>query len=196
MTTVSNTALIHPYAYVADSQVESGCKIWQFASILHGAMIGENTTVGATAIVHGAFVGRNCSIVGGAFIPPGVVIGNDCFIGPHAVFCNDCWPRRSKANFSGFIPAIAYGNEKERLKAATIVVEDGASIGANATVLPGVIIGRRAMVAAGARVSSNVPKETICHWDGRISPIFDELEDKRLETRCRNAHYIKSSLAP
>jgi acetyltransferase-like isoleucine patch superfamily enzyme len=86
-------------------------------------------------------VGDNCKIQNFATLYRGVVLGDRVFVGPHACFTNDLYPRAMSPSW----------------KVVATEVEDGASIGANATVLCGVTIGRNAMVAAGAVVTKNVP---------------------------------------
>lgn len=92
---------------------------------------------------------------------PGTVAGRDVFIGPGAVICNDSWPRTHKRGWQ--VP--------ER---ATVIIEDGASIGANATVLPGVRIGRGAMIAAGSVVTCDVPADHVFMTKGEIRRIVSE----------------------
>jgi UDP-2-acetamido-3-amino-2,3-dideoxy-glucuronate N-acetyltransferase len=126
--------------------------------IIEGCTIGEGTIVRNYVHLVKCHIGRDCKIgtfveiqkdvkVGDrckiepfAFIPMGVTIGNEVFIGPHVCFTNDKVPR-------------ATGD----WELTTTRVEDGASIGAGAVILPGVTIGKRAMVAAGAVVTKDVP---------------------------------------
>ena len=109
------------------------------------ARIGPGVVIdGEVTIYHDVEIGADSMIQSGAYLPPGVRIGRGVFIGPHAVFTNDKHPRSKNPHFR---PEIT-------------TVEDGASIGANATILPGIIIGARAVVGAGAVVVGNVPPET------------------------------------
>ena len=110
--------------------------------IREGTVVGSGSVVGSGTIIDGGVrIGERVRIESGVYIPPGTVIGNDVFIGPRAVFTNDRYP------------------PSRRLVGA--VVEDGAVIGANATILPGVRIGRGAVVAAGSVVTRDVPEETV-----------------------------------
>ena len=184
---IDETALIHPMALVTDSDIGKHAKVWQFASVIRGAIIGDGCTVSSTALIDGSYIGDG-SIVGQSVIMgPGFYIGKNCFLGPNVVLCNDTWPRAEKSHFAGYICATAFPNNEERKKHASIVIEDGVSIGANATILPGIVLGSGAMIAAGATVGMNVPSKCLYHRDGRISPITDELETIRVETRCRRA---------
>jgi acetyltransferase-like isoleucine patch superfamily enzyme len=135
---------IAPTAILNAAKVGKGTKVWHYAN-LYGCEIGENCVVGSYAeIGTGVTIGNNTKIEAGAFIPPGVTIGSNVFVGPHAVFTNDLYPRSGGA-----------------FKLVKTVVEDGASIGANATIICGTRIGKGAMVAAGAVVTKDVPANTL-----------------------------------
>jgi len=100
--------------------------------------IGDNVSVGSSVIIEGnCTIGNNVSLQSLVYIPTDVVIEDDVFIGPNAVLTNDPYPPR--------------GGIKGP------VIKKGASIGANATILPGVVVGEGALVAAGAVVTKDVP---------------------------------------
>ena len=106
--------------------------------------IGDNVLVGTKTVIDGRTdIGSNVSLQTGVYVPTNTTIGDDVFIGPHAVLTNDPFPVRKDVELEG--PAI----------------RDGASIGANATILPGVTIGEGAFVAAGAVVTEDVPADTL-----------------------------------
>lgn len=116
----------------------------------HGALVRERTTlgddvaVGTHAVLDGdVTVGSHVSFQTGAYVPPETDVGSNVFVGPHAVLTNDAYPVRTDAALEG------------------PTVEDGASVGAGATVLPGVTVGERAFVAAGALVVRDVPAGTL-----------------------------------
>lgn len=133
---------IHQLADVSCEAIGHGTRVWQFAVILKGAVIGRDCNVCAhTLIEQDVVVGDRVTIKSGVFLWAGTRIGDDVFIGPNATFTNDLFPRSKK-----------YPDEFRG-----VVVEDGASIGANATLLPGVRIGKLAMVGAGAVVTKDVP---------------------------------------
>lgn len=137
---------IHQLADVDCSEIGRGTRVWQFAVVLKGAVIGQDCNVCAhTFIEHDVIVGDRVTIKSGVFLWAGMRIGNDVFIGPNATFTNDPFPR------SKHYPQYFNG----------ITVCDGASIGANATLLPGVVIGENAMVGAGAVVTQNVPDNAV-----------------------------------
>jgi acetyltransferase-like isoleucine patch superfamily enzyme len=133
---------IHQRADVSTHQIGQGTRIWQFAVVLKGATIGQECNICAhTFIEQDVIIGDRVTVKSGVFLWEGTRIGHDVFIGPNATFTNDPFPR-SRQYPSKFVG---------------VVVEDGASIGANATLLPGVRIGKGAMVGAGSVVTKDVP---------------------------------------
>lgn len=137
---------IHPLADVKSSQIGASTRVWQYSVILDGATIGENCNICAHTLIEGDVVlGDNVTVKSGVYLWDGTRIEDDVFIGPNATFTNDVMPR-SKVYPTSF---------------QQIIVRQGASIGANATILPGVIIGRKAMVGAGAVVTKNVPENAV-----------------------------------
>ena len=127
---------IDPTAVISDR-----VKVWHFARVLAGVVLAEDVSIGSGAeIGRDSIIGARTRISAGVFLPAGSVIGNDVFIGPNCTFTDDRYP---KAN-------------NDKYKAEPPLVEDGASIGAGATILPGVIIGRNATVGAGAVVTKHV----------------------------------------
>ena len=115
--------------------------VHKLANVYESAIIGENTKIGAFAeIGKNVVIGNNCSIGCSAFIPENVIIYNNVFIAPHVVFTNDK-NAPSKGAWKFLSPTI---------------VEDGVSIGANATILPNIILGAGCKVGAGAVVTKSV----------------------------------------
>jgi acetyltransferase-like isoleucine patch superfamily enzyme len=133
--------MIHELADVADCQIGENTRIWQFVVILAGARIGADCNICAHVLIEGdVVVGDRVTVKSGVQLWQGSRIGNDVFIGPNATFTNDRFPRSKKypPSFEG------------------IVIEDGASIGAGAVILPGIRIGAGSMVGAGAVVTRDV----------------------------------------
>ncbi len=154
----------------ADAKIGLATKVWPFASVIRGAQVGDNCSIGSCAVVDGAKVGSGCRIGHGAQVHPGVQLGDDVFIGPGAILANDRWPRVGKEGFD--LAALISGPP-------CVVIEDGASVGANATVLPGVRIGRNAMVAAGAVVTGDVPANYLwLQMGGPPMPIGDRERER------------------
>jgi len=137
---------VHPLSDVKSSQVGKDTRIWQYAVVFDGAVIGENCNICAhTLIENGVTLGNNVTVKSGVYLWEGTQVADDVFIGPNATFTNDAMPR-SKVypdKFSG------------------ITINKGASVGANATILPGITIGAGAMVGAGAVVVADVPERAV-----------------------------------
>ncbi len=137
-----NRIQIHPLSDVQSEDIGWGTLIWQFCVILPNAKIGRNCNICAQVLIEGdVVVGDNVTIKSGVQLWDGVRIEDNVFIGPNATFANDLFPR-SKQYPNKFLQTI---------------VKAGASIGANATILPGITIGENAMVGAGAVVTKDVP---------------------------------------
>jgi len=138
---VHPTAIVEGGAIVADD-----AQIWHWVHVRSGARIGHRAHIGKDVYVdRDVVIGDDCKIQNFATIYMGVSLGNRVFIGPHACFTNDLYPRAISPDWQ-IVPTK---------------VEDGASIGANATILCGLTIGRNAMVAAGAVVSKDVPAHAL-----------------------------------
>lgn len=128
-----------------DVKIGKGTKIWHpETSNIYGCKIGKDCNIGTLVEIRkDVIIGDRCKIQAFVFIPEGICIGNNVFIGPHVCFTNDKYP--SATNYGKFMKTI---------------VEDGANIGANATILCGIKIGRGATIGAGAVVTKDVPAWT------------------------------------
>lgn len=135
---------IHETAIVDnDAKVGEGTKIWQNVIVQAGAEIGKNCSIGANVFIEkGVWIGDGVKIKNNIAIYSGVEIQNDVFLGPNCVFTNVINPR-------------AFISRKHEFKRT--IVENGASIGANATIVCGHKIGKYAMVGAGCVVAHNIP---------------------------------------
>jgi UDP-2-acetamido-3-amino-2,3-dideoxy-glucuronate N-acetyltransferase len=139
-------AFIHPKAICESKNVGSGTRIWAFAHVLPGAQIGADCNVcDGVFIENDVIVGDRVTLKCGVQLWDGLRLEDDVFVGPNATFTNDRFPRSRQ--------------HPENFPLTTI--QKGASIGANATLLPGVVVGRDAMVGAGAVVTRNVPPRAI-----------------------------------
>ena len=136
-------ARIHPTALVESETIGPGTRIWAFCHILAGAIIGSDCNVGDHCYVEsGVTIGDEVVIKNGVAVWSGVTIADRVFVGPNVAFTNDRSPR-----------AKIYRSSP----GATLICE-GASLGANATVICGTTVGRYALVGAGAVVTRDVPE--------------------------------------
>ena len=132
---------IHPQALVESEEIGEGTRIWAFAHVMKGARIGKGCNIGDHSFIEsGVTIGDDVTVKNGVSIWEGVEIGDRVFVGPNVAFTNDLRPRSK-----------AYHAKPERT-----VVREGASIGANATILSGITIGQYAMIGAGAVVTKDV----------------------------------------
>jgi len=136
--------VIHETAVVDDGAVlGDGTSVWHFAHVMSGARIGSGCTLGQNVFVaDGVIVGNGCRIQNNVSLFTGVVLEDDVFCGPSMVFTNVVNPR-------------AFISRKEEYRPTRVCA--GATIGANATIVCGVTVGRYAFVGAGAVVTSDVP---------------------------------------
>lgn len=141
--------MIHPLADVHTKQIGQGTNIWQFCVVLQGATIGADCNLCAHVLVENdVSVGNRVTIKSGVQLWDGVTIEDDVFLGPNVTFTNDLIPR-SKQYPDSF---------------ARTVVQKGASIGANATIVAGHTIGKYALIGAGSVVTKDIPPHTV--WYG------------------------------
>ena len=142
------TPFIHESSYVDDDVViGEGTKVWHFCHIQSGARIGRNCSLGQNVnIGNNVKIGDGVRIQNNVSVYEGVEIEDNVFLGPSCVFTNVLFPR-------AFAPV--HGKYQRTL------VKEGASLGANCTIVCGHTIGRRAMVGAGAVVTKDVPDNAI-----------------------------------
>lgn len=137
--------MIHELSDVQSKNIGEGTNIWQYCVVLEGAVIGSNCNICSHCFIENDVkVGNNVTVKCGVQLWDGVEIEDDVFIGPNVTFCNDRYPKSRNKNF----------------KLEKVVVKKGASIGANATILPGVTIGENALVGAGAVVTKDVDRDS------------------------------------
>jgi UDP-2-acetamido-3-amino-2,3-dideoxy-glucuronate N-acetyltransferase len=138
---------IHPTADVSPrATIGNGTSIWHWVQVREGARIGHDCNIGKDVYIDAdVVIGDQCKIQNFAALYRGLRVGDRVFIGPHACFTNDLHPRAVSPDWQ-VVPTK---------------VEDGASIGANTTILAGTTVGRWAMVAAGAVVTKDVPAHAL-----------------------------------
>tara|TARA_B110001469_G_C9584887_1_gene290103 strand:- start:632 stop:1126 length:495 start_codon:yes stop_codon:yes gene_type:complete len=141
------TTFIHSTANISpDAHIGEGTKIWINVQVREQADIGTNCILSKDVYIDQAvLVGNNCKIQNSVSVYQGVTIEDDVFIGPNVTFTNDKVPRAFNVDW----------------KITPTIVKRGASIGANATIVCGIVIGEYAMVAAGSVVTKNVAPYTL-----------------------------------
>ncbi|WP_091959203.1 WxcM-like domain-containing protein [Bradyrhizobium shewense] len=146
MLTTEQTTQIHKTAEVLSVRIGERTRIWQFVVVLSGAKIGADTNICSHCFIENdVIIGDRVTVKSGVQLWDGMRVGNDVFIGPNVSFTNDKFPR-SKRYPEAFLETR---------------IEDGASLGAGAIILPGVTIGRGAMVGAGSVVTKSIPPHSI-----------------------------------
>ena len=152
---------IHELACVETKDIGIGTRIWAFVHVLSGAKIGQDVNIcDHTFIENDVIIGDRVTIKCGVYLWDGLRLEDDVFVGPNATFTNDKFPRSKK--FLDKFPQT--------------IVKQGASIGANATILPGITIGKYAMIGAGAVVTHDVPDGCLVVGNpARIIKIITEL---------------------
>jgi len=146
---------LHPQAICESTRVGDDTRIWAFAHVLSGASIGRDCNIcDHVFIENDVVIGDRVTVKCGVQLWDGVRLHDDVFVGPNATFTNDLFPR-SKQHLDAPLPTT---------------IEQGASLGANATILAGVTVGRGAMVGAGSVVTRSVPPHAIVRGNpARIS---------------------------
>jgi acetyltransferase-like isoleucine patch superfamily enzyme len=171
---------IHSSAHISpDSKIGKGTKIWHEAQVREGASIGKNCILGKSVYVgKNVKIGDNVKLENRVSVFQGVTIENDVFVGPHVVFTNDLRPRSFNQDWE-VIPTL---------------VKQGASIGANSTILCGITIGEYAMIGAGSVVTKDVPpyalvygnpakvRGFVCRCGNRLALVREE--EERVLMRC------------
>lgn len=141
--------MIHPLSDVQTTQIGEGTKVWQYCVVLPGAIIGRECNICAQVLIENDVrIGDRVTVKSGVQLWDGVTLEDDVFIGPNVTFTNDLVPR-SKIYPDRF---------------ARTLIEKGASIGANTTIIAGNTIGKYALVGAGSVVTRDIPANTV--WYG------------------------------
>jgi len=172
---MTNNVKIHPHALVdAGVTLGSGTRVWAFAHIMSGAVIGADCNICDHTYIEGkVWIGDRVTVKSGVYLWDGLRVEDDVFIAPNAVFTNDLRPR-SKRYYSEYLPTHLL---------------QGCTIGANSTILPRLKIGRWAMVAAGAVVTRDVPDFGLVMGNparlrGWVCKCGERLPETRLRCAC------------
>ena len=150
--------MIHPLSD-CKANIPASTNIWQFCVVFPEAKIGDNCNICANVLIENEVtVGNNVTVKSGVQLWDGITVEDDVFIGPNATFTNDLFPRSKNLDW----------------KLSKTIIKKGASIGANATILCGVTIGEKAMIAAGSVVTKDVPEGEL--WVGNPAHFVRKIE--------------------
>ena len=139
------SVFVHPQGLCESDQVGDGTRVWAFAHVLRGAVVGRDCNICDGACIEGgAVLGDRVTVKNAVLIWDGVTVEDDVFLGPAVVFTNDLRPRRTDQPFTPVPTRVARG----------------ASLGASTTVVCGTTIGSYAFAAAGSVITSDVPPHT------------------------------------
>ncbi len=157
---------IHKLSDVQTRNIGEGTKIWQYCVVLADALIGKNCNICSHCFIeNNVVIGDRVTIKNSVIIYDNIHIEDDVFIGPGVIFTNDIYPR-----------SIRNGNNS-KIKFPKTIIRKGASIGGGSLILPGIEIGKKAIVGAGAVVTKNVADESIVY--GSPAKFKRNIEDVR-----------------
>ena len=140
--------MIHPSSDVQSTRIGTNTFIWQYVVVLPGAVIGSDCNINAHCFIENdVVIGNSVTIKSGVYLWDGIEIEDKVQIGPCVSFTNDLYPRA-----------------KHQYKLERIKIKEGASIGANTTILGGITIGKYSLIGAGSVLTKNVPDNTL--WIG------------------------------
>jgi acetyltransferase-like isoleucine patch superfamily enzyme len=149
--------MIHSLTDVYSREIGNDTNIWQFCVVLQGAKIGNNCNICAHVLIENDVqIGDNVTVKSGVQLWDGIIIEDNVFIGPNVTFTNDLIPR-SKQHPAAF---------------ARTLIQKGASIGANATIIAGHTIGEYAFIGAGSVVTKDIPPYTTWYGNPAIQHGF------------------------
>ena len=175
---MATNVYVHPSAFVDEGvKIGEGTKIWHFCHVFGGAEIGQDCKIGQNVVIHKSVViGNNVKIQNNVSIYDGVTLENDVFCGPSCVFTNI------------FNPRSAVNRNDPKFYRPTLVAQ-GATIGANATIVCGVKIGRYAFIGAGSVVTRDVPDHALVYGSpakqhGWMCECGEKIKSVKTQLRC------------
>jgi acetyltransferase-like isoleucine patch superfamily enzyme len=175
---VNKAYYCHPHALVETNSIGAKTKIWAFVHILANAVIGENCNVCDHCFIEGDVkIGNNVTLKCGVYLWDGITLEDYVFVGPNVVFTNDLRPRSKNTN---------YVSQKT-------IIQQGASLGANTTILGGITVGRYAMVGIGSVVTRNVPSHALVYGNpARQHGWVDEQGNKLMQVQGQQGSWMSA----
>ncbi len=176
--------MLHPTSDIQTQNIGEGTIVWQFCVILKDAVIGKNCNICYSVFIENDVVlGNHVVIKSGVQLWDGITLEDNVFVGPNVTFTNDLYPRSGKPVY--------------QLKRT--LIKTGASIGANATILCGLTIGRYAMIGAGSVVTKNVPDHNLWYGNpaglkGYICKCGEKLDVNLCCAKCNRKFQNENSL--
>ena len=191
---LESSSYLHPSSDVQSNDIGLGTKIWQFCVILSGASIGTDCNICSHCFIENdVYIGNRVTIKCGVQLWDGLRIEDDVFVGPNVSFTNDKFPR-----------SMQHLDEHPKT-----ILKQKSSIGAGATILPGITVGENAMVAAGAVVTQDVPEnaivvgvpakitgyvDTVIHPSGRQKDSVSRVQDSPVLYRLKSVEDMRGNL--
>jgi len=174
----SKNIFIHPTAEISSqTEIKEGTKIWHNSQTREGVKIGKNCVIGRNVYIdRGVIIGNNVRIQSNVNIWKGITIEDGVFIGPDVCFTNDKFPRSITSEGNPV-------SDSDWIILKTLI-KKGSSLGANSTLLPGIIVGEFALVGAGSVVTKNIPAYALYYGNPASSKGYVCKCGKRLIDKC------------
>lgn len=170
---IDPSAFIHPKAHVDETvTLGAGTRVWQFASITRGTVMGKDCSVSPFAMLDGSIYGDNVVVSGGVMAGAGFKIGDRVFLGPSVLLVNDTYPAADK---DGYDDAALRSGAR-----FAVIIEDDVMVGGHAIIMLGVRVGKGAVIAAGAVVDRDVPAGMTWRRNGYIDPTPHDWRARRM----------------
>jgi UDP-2-acetamido-3-amino-2,3-dideoxy-glucuronate N-acetyltransferase len=172
--------MIHALSNVLSKNIGPNTEVWQFCVILPEAIVGDNCNICSHVFIENkVIIGNNVTIKNGVQIWDGITIEDNVFIGPNVTFTNELVPRSKVYSL-------------ENLKKT--IIKKGATIGANSTILPGIVIGEYAFIGAGSVVTKDVVPFSLLYGNPATQRGFITAEGIILDMEKKDANGIEHKL--
>jgi len=145
---MNNEYFVHDRAWVESENIGGNTRIWAFTHIMKNVKIGTNCNIGEHCFIeNGVIIGDDVTVKNGISLWDGIIIEDKVFLGPYSVFTNDIRPRSKSYNYT----------------ISKTIIKEGTTIGANATIICGIEIGKYSFIGAGAVVTKDIPDYTLVY---------------------------------